>query len=86
MKDDITGEALIRRSDDNEETLRKRLEAFEASTNPVLDFYKKMGILTNIDATKDIAEVSSITYHMQCCLPQDIQGSNKETRTIVVCT
>mmetsp|Transcript_25859 Transcript_25859/g.101999 ORF Transcript_25859/g.101999 Transcript_25859/m.101999 type:complete len:339 (-) Transcript_25859:491-1507(-) len=57
MKDDVTGEDLIRRSDDNEETLRKRLESFSAQTAPVLEFYKKKGILTNIDATKDIPEV-----------------------------
>lgn len=58
MKDDITGEPLIRRSDDNEDTLRKRLEAFHMQTSPVLEYYEKKGILTNIDATKAIHEVS----------------------------
>eukprot|EP00188_Purpureofilum_apyrenoidigerum_P001082 Plantae.Rhodophyta-Purpureofilum_apyrenoidigerum.ctg15552.p1 GENE.Plantae.Rhodophyta-Purpureofilum_apyrenoidigerum.ctg15552~~Plantae.Rhodophyta-Purpureofilum_apyrenoidigerum.ctg15552.p1 ORF type:complete len:356 (-),score=91.75 Plantae.Rhodophyta-Purpureofilum_apyrenoidigerum.ctg15552:64-1089(-) len=57
MTDDITGEPLIRRSDDNEETLTKRLQAFDSQTSPVLDYYKKKGILTSIDATKDIPEV-----------------------------
>eukprot|EP00190_Bangiopsis_sp_CCMP1999_P002867 CAMPEP_0198736848 /NCGR_PEP_ID=MMETSP1475-20131203/67566_1 /TAXON_ID= ORGANISM="Unidentified sp., Strain CCMP1999" /NCGR_SAMPLE_ID=MMETSP1475 /ASSEMBLY_ACC=CAM_ASM_001111 /LENGTH=377 /DNA_ID=CAMNT_0044500701 /DNA_START=90 /DNA_END=1223 /DNA_ORIENTATION=+ len=57
MTDDLTGEPLIRRSDDNEETLRKRLSSFDSQTNPVLEYYRKRGVLTNIDATKDIPEV-----------------------------
>ena len=35
MTDDVTGEPLIRRSDDNEATLTKRLASFRASTAPV---------------------------------------------------
>ena len=39
MKDDITGEPLIRRGDDNEESLSKRLDAFAKQTKPVVDYY-----------------------------------------------
>eukprot|EP00877_Chromochloris_zofingiensis_P002801 jgi/Chrzof1/12521/Cz06g37070.t1 len=39
--DDITGEPLIRRKDDNAETLKARLAAFHAQTAPVIDFYKE---------------------------------------------
>lgn len=39
-KDDITGEALIQRKDDNAETLKARLEAFHAQTQPVINYYK----------------------------------------------
>jgi adenylate kinase len=59
MEDDLTGENLIRRSDDNEETLVKRLAAFHQQTSPVLSFYKKSGILTSIDANRPIAEVNA---------------------------
>lgn len=52
MKDDETGEALIRRSDDTEEKLRKRLEVYHKQTAPLVDFYSKQGILKTIDADK----------------------------------
>lgn len=39
-KDDITGEPLVQRKDDNAETLRARLKAFHAETAPVIAYYK----------------------------------------------
>lgn len=44
MKDDITGEPLIQRSDDNAETLKKRLSTYHAQTAAVTDYYRKQGI------------------------------------------
>ncbi|MES2510980.1 MAG: adenylate kinase [Pseudomonadota bacterium] len=38
-KDDATGEALIQREDDKEETVRKRLEVYSAQTRPLVDYY-----------------------------------------------
>jgi len=52
MTDDVTGEALIQRSDDNVDTLRKRLEAFHSQTGPVVEYYKKQGIWQGIDAAQ----------------------------------
>ena len=40
-KDDITGEALIQRDDDKEETVRKRLEVYSAQTRPLVDYYSQ---------------------------------------------
>ena len=40
-KDDATGEPLIQRDDDKEETVRKRLSAYHAQTKPLTDFYSK---------------------------------------------
>ncbi len=37
--DDVTGEALIQRDDDQEETVRKRLEVYHAQTEPLITFY-----------------------------------------------
>ncbi len=37
--DDITGEALIQRADDAEETVKKRLEVYSAQTRPLVDYY-----------------------------------------------
>jgi adenylate kinase len=38
-KDDATGEDLIQRDDDQEATVRKRLEIYHAQTKPLLDYY-----------------------------------------------
>ncbi|MFZ7127830.1 MAG: adenylate kinase [Desulfobacterales bacterium] len=40
-KDDATGEPLIQRDDDKEETVRKRLEVYHQQTEPLIDYYKK---------------------------------------------
>jgi adenylate kinase len=37
--DDITGEALIQRDDDKEETVKKRLDVYSAQTRPLVDYY-----------------------------------------------
>jgi adenylate kinase len=40
-KDDATGEPLIQRDDDREETVRKRLEVYRAQTRPLVDYYAR---------------------------------------------
>lgn len=40
-KDDVTGEDLIQRDDDKEETVRKRLEVYAAQTRPLVDYYRQ---------------------------------------------
>ncbi|XP_049861673.1 adenylate kinase [Schistocerca gregaria] len=57
MKDDLTGEPLIRRSDDNVEALKKRLEAYHKQTKPLVDYYSLRGIHHRIDASKSASEV-----------------------------
>jgi adenylate kinase len=57
MKDDITGEPLIQRSDDNAETLTKRLATYHAQTAPVCEYYKKTGIWRGIDASQEPGQV-----------------------------
>lgn len=52
MTDDITGEPLIRRSDDNEVTLKKRLSAYHSQTKPLVEYYKKRGLHSCIDAAE----------------------------------
>ena len=37
--DDVTGEPLIQRDDDKEETVRKRLDVYEAQTRPLVEYY-----------------------------------------------
>ena len=40
-RDDVTGEPLVQREDDREETVRKRLEVYQAQTRPLVDYYAK---------------------------------------------
>jgi adenylate kinase len=40
-KDDATGEDLIQRDDDREETVRKRLDVYHAQTKPLVEYYKQ---------------------------------------------
>ena len=46
-KDDITGEALIQRDDDKEETVRKRLQVYNDQTRPLVEYYSTWATQTN---------------------------------------
>lgn len=48
----VTGEPLIQRSDDNEQALAKRLDSYHKNTTPVLSYYSKQGILRKLDASQ----------------------------------
>jgi adenylate kinase len=43
--DDITGEPLIQRKDDNAEVLKKRMTAYHGQTAPILEYYRSKNIL-----------------------------------------
>ena len=49
---------MIKRSDDNEETVSKRLKTYDESTLPILDYYSSKNIVKDIDAMANIDEVS----------------------------
>lgn len=49
-KDDVTGEELVQRDDDREETIRKRLDVYETQTRQLVDFYQQMDGLESEDA------------------------------------
>ena len=40
-KDDVTGEDLVQRDDDKEETVQKRLEVYHSQTKPLVDYYSR---------------------------------------------
>ena len=54
---DRCGTALIARPDDNEEAVRKRLEAFHRQTLPVATFYKAKSLLREVDGIGPVDEV-----------------------------
>ena len=51
-KDDVTGEALVQREDDREETVKKRLEVYQAQTRPLVDFYSRWAASGSAGAPK----------------------------------
>ena len=53
MTDDVSGEPLIQRSDDNEDALKKRLSTYHDQTAPVTDYYRKTGIWKGVDASQE---------------------------------
>jgi adenylate kinase len=51
-KDDITGEPLIQRDDDCEETVRKRLEVYRQQTRPLVEYYSNWSSQGDVRAPK----------------------------------
>ena len=54
---DRCGTELIQREDDREEVVRNRLEVYRKQTAPLVEYYKRKGILIRLDASKEIDEV-----------------------------
>ena len=54
---DSCGEKLILRDDDKPETVKNRLSVYHEQTQPLIDFYKKKGVLAEVDGTKDMDDV-----------------------------
>ncbi|XP_061425222.1 adenylate kinase 2, mitochondrial isoform X2 [Lethenteron reissneri] len=52
MRDDVTGEPLIRRSDDNEQALASRLASYHMQTSPLIGYYQRRGLHTAVDAAQ----------------------------------
>lgn len=63
---DRCGSELIKRSDDSEETVRRRLEAYHSQSEPVLEYYRKKGLVTDFNGVGDIEEISeNILRHLR---------------------
>lgn len=56
-KDNVTGEDLIQRPDDNEDTIRERLNTYHAQTAPLIDYYGKQAILRRVNGMLGLDEV-----------------------------
>lgn len=54
---DRCGKPLEQRSDDNVETVKKRLKVYREQTADLIEYYKERGALNTIDADKDVAEI-----------------------------
>ena len=60
--DDVTGEPLVQRDDDKEETVKKRLDIYHSQTKPLVDFYGKWSATGDANAPKvlKVAGVGSV--------------------------
>jgi len=54
---DVCGGRLAQRPDDKEEVVAERLKLFRERTQPLVDFYRKRGVLRDVDATGSITQV-----------------------------
>lgn len=72
--DDLTGEPLIQREDDKPETVTKRLNAYEALTKPVLEYYKNKGVLETFSGT----ETNKIWPHVHSFLQTKLPDATQE--------
>jgi adenylate kinase len=53
-KDDVTGEDLVQREDDKEETVKKRLEVYHSQTKPLVDYYANWAASGKVGAPKHV--------------------------------
>ena len=51
-KDDVTGEPLVQRDDDKEETVKKRLDVYSQQTRPLVDYYRNWAAQDSAAAPK----------------------------------
>ncbi|MFP4472292.1 MAG: adenylate kinase [Candidatus Omnitrophota bacterium] len=56
---DVCGGELYQRPDDNEETIRKRMDVYMSSTEPVIAFYEEQGKLIRVNAEQDAGAVAA---------------------------
>ena len=60
--DNCGGTEFTRRADDNEKTVRSRMEAYRAQTAPILPHYEAQGLVQEVDGMADIDEVTAQLY------------------------
>jgi len=68
-KCELCGTDVVQRKDDTAETVKERLDVYERQTQPLIDYYEKKSLLSQVDGTKAINEV----FESVC----DILGTNK---------
>ena len=59
---DACGGELIQRKDDAPETVLARLAEYHQMTEPLKDFYKKLGKLTVVEGQEEVADTTALVY------------------------
>lgn len=55
---DVDGAKLVRRADDNDETILHRLESYSTLTRPLIEYYRERKVLVDVDGDRASDEVS----------------------------
>lgn len=75
---DICGGELYQRDDDNPATVRQRLKTFHRQTEPLFDYYQKLGLLVEIDGQGKVSEVAdraiAAVQKLSLLLPEHSSG------------
>lgn len=74
--DDVTGEPLIQRDDDKEETIKKRLAVYHQQTEPLINYYQEWSKMKSPDAPKfhrvsGVDSVDNIFSRILTCINQE---------------
>jgi adenylate kinase len=75
---DVCGGSLAQRSDDHPEAIQKRLEDYHVKTEPMLAFFRRIGILHSVDATLTIPQVFE-DIRKSLNLPEQARPLNSNT-------
>jgi len=84
-KDDITGEPLIQREDDQAETIRARFKTFRESTYPLIDFYRQQGNLIEIESATSAEGYVKIKEVLDQILAENLRTSTPRTSKLTFC-
>ncbi len=55
---DTDGGELVQRADDGEEVIRERLATYERQTRPLVEYYRRQGVLEDVDGSADVDAVT----------------------------
>jgi adenylate kinase len=55
---DVDGGKLVQRADDRVEIVKERLAAYERQTKPLAEYYRRQGVLDEVDAAASMEEVT----------------------------
>lgn len=64
---DRDGSSLLRRQDDNEDVIRKRLATYQKETFPLIDYYRQQGVLEVVNGLQLEEEVSRVILQRMVC-------------------
>jgi adenylate kinase len=75
---DLDGTKLVQRSDDREEVIRPRLDAYEAQTKPVADYYQARGRLVPVNANQAVDEIGeNVCSVIGCQVAEQVAKSER---------
>ncbi len=65
--DDVTGDPLVQREDDQEETVRKRLDVYHQQTKPLVDFYQEASRsgtvkFSSVIGTGEVSDITAVVF------------------------